>query len=172
MQLRVTALPAATVASCHTLLGWWHRRAAPPELIQWAWFARGSMACTATVVACSSCHGSSARCPLIKWRLPIIESIIMRIYESFGSSVGWQIHTCKHALCMPSSHTATVCSRRHAEYPLYFARAPIPDAVEAKALRTRRLGDGLSSESCLLGFYAAWKLTMHALRTRPPYATG
>ena len=112
MQQRVTALPAATVASCHTLLDWWHRCAAAPQLIQWAWFARGSMACTATVVACSSCHGSSARCPLIKWRLPNIDIIALRIYESFGSSVGWQNHTCKHALCMPSPHTAAVRSRR------------------------------------------------------------
>ena len=111
------------------------------------------MACTATVVACSSCHGSSARCPLINWRLPNIEIITLHINESFGSSVGWQNHTCKHALCMPSPHTAAVCSRRHAFGPLCFARprAPIPDAVEAKAHHMRRLGEDLSSRACFLG---------------------
>ena len=151
MQLRLTALPAATVASCHTLLDWWHRRAAAPELIQWAWFARGSMAYTATVVACSSSHGSSACCPLIKWRLLSIDLTMLRIRECFGPMVSAQIPTCKHALCMPSSHAAAMCSRRHAFGRLCFASPPIPDAVEAKALHTRRLGDDLSSRACLLG---------------------
>ena len=171
MQQRVTALPAATVASCHTLLDRWHRCAAAPQLIQWAWFARGSMACTATVVACSSCHGSSARCPLINWRLPNIEIITLHIYESFGSSVGWQNHTCKHALCMPSPHTAAVCSRRHAFGPLCFARAPIPDAVEAKAHHMRRLGEDLSSRACFLGLSMAPESLLRMLSAYCQHAT-
>ena len=103
MQLRVTALPATTVAKSRTLLIWWHRRAAAPELIQWAWFACDSTVCTAIVVVCSSCHGSSARCPLIKWRLLDVDITMLRIHECFGRASSY-------ALCMPSSHAAAMCS--------------------------------------------------------------
>ena len=168
MQQRVTALSAATVASCHMPLDWWHRRSAAPELIQWAWFAHGSMACTATVVACSSCHGSSARCPLIKWRLPNIESITLRIYESFGPMVGWQIHACKHALCMPSLHTAAVCSR-----VMRLALCVSPGRPFQMLWKPRRrLSDDLSSRACLLGLSMAPESLLRMLSAHCQHATG
>ena len=135
------------------------------------------MACAATVVACSSCHRSSARCPLIKWRLRNIDVTMLRICECFGPMVGAQVPTCKHALCMPSSHAAVMCSCRHAFGPLCFARAPNPDAVEAKALHTRQLGDDLSSGPLLLSLGLLWPLqacytcSPHTANMPPPYSS-
>ena len=169
MQLRVPALLAATVASCHTLLVWWHRRAAGPELIHWAWFTRGSMACTASVVACGSCHGSPGRSPL--HQLPASKcrycyAAHLRVLRTTGRRAKPYMQArFVHALVACCCHVLMPACVWPG--PLCFARAPNPDAVEAKALHTRQLGDDLSSGPCLLGFYGPCKLATRALRTQP-----
>jgi len=105
MHLSSLALLAVMVVSSHELLLRRLRRAAATELVFSTWSEAWRAAHVATRRQHASLHISSARSPLFKWWLALVEGITLRICK--GVDLSWTLaSSCASALCVASLVTS------------------------------------------------------------------